>query len=166
MKKIIQFLSVASAVIFLAGCGGKTEDKIPCPVAFDKHDRCHICGMVILNYPGAKAQVFVQGEKDPLKFCSVKDGFVYVLQPENARRAVAFWVSDFGNKQDLPLHEKMLKAQEAFFNVGSDVRGAMGKSILPFAAKEEVLAFTKEHEGKIVKYSEVNLELLKSLKGL
>lgn len=166
MKKIIQLLSVAAAVIFLAGCGGKTEDKIPGPVAFDKHDRCHICGMVILNYPGAKAQVFVQGEKDPLKFCSVKDGFVYVLQPENARRAVAFWVSDFGNKQDLPLHEKMLKAQEAFFNVGSDVRGAMGKSILPFAAKEEVQAFTKEHEGKIVKYSEVNLELLKSLKGL
>ena len=54
-----------------------------------------------------------------------------------------FWVSDFGNKKDIPLHEKMLLAQKAFFNAGSDVRGAMGKSILPFATKEEVQAFTK-----------------------
>ena len=71
--------------------------------------------MVILNYPGAKAQVFVKGEKEPLKFCSVKDGFVYVLQPENAKRTVAFWVSDFGNKKDIPLHEKMLTADVIVF---------------------------------------------------
>ena len=109
--------------------------------------------------------IFVKGEKEPLKFCSVKDGFVYVLQPENAKRTVGFWVSDFGNKKDIPLHEKMLLAQKAFFNAGSDVRGAMGKSILPFATKEEVQAFTKEHGGTIVNYSEVNLGLLKSLKG-
>lgn len=164
MKKLIQVVCAFAAAALLAGCSGKSEDQIPGPVAFDKHDRCHICGMVILNYPGAKAQVFVKGEKEPLKFCSVKDGFVYVLQPENAKRTVAFWVSDFGNKKDIPLHEKMLTAEKAFFNAGSDVRGAMGKSILPFATKGEVEAFTKEHGGKIVNYSEVNLELLKSLK--
>lgn len=84
---------------------------------------------------------------------------------ENAKRTVAFWVSDFGNKKDIPLHEKMLSAQKAFFNAGSDVRGAMGKSILPFATKGDVEAFTKEHGGTIVNYSEVNLGLLKSLKG-
>ena len=110
MKKLIQVVCAFAAAALLAGCSGKSEDQIPGPVAFDKHDRCHICGMVILNYPGAKAQVFVKGEKEPLKFCSVKDGFVYVLQPENAKRTVAFWVSDFGNKKDIPLHEKMLTA--------------------------------------------------------
>ena len=103
MEKLIQVFCTVAAAALLAGCSGKSEDKIPGPVAFDKHDRCHICGMVILNYPGAKAQVFVKGEKEPLKFCSVKDGFVYVLQPENAKRTVAFWVSDFGNKKDIPL---------------------------------------------------------------
>ena len=107
MEKLIQVFCTVAAAALLAGCSGKSEDKIPGPVAFDKHDRCHICGMVILNYPGAKAQVFVKGEKEPLKFCSVKDGFVYVLQPENAKRTVAFWVSDFGNKKDIPLHEKL-----------------------------------------------------------
>ena len=89
MEKLIQVFCTVAAAALLAGCSGKSEDKIPGPVAFDKHDRCHICGMVILNYPGAKAQVFVKGEKEPLKFCSVKDGFVYVLQPENAKRTVA-----------------------------------------------------------------------------
>ena len=163
MKKLIQVVCAFAAAALLAGCSGKSEDQIPGPVAFDKHDRCHICGMVILNYPGAKAQVFVKGEKEPLKFCSVKDGFVYVLQPENAKRTVAFWVSDFGNKKDIPLHEKMLTAEKAFFNAGSDVRGAMGKSILPFATKGEVEAFTKENGGKIVNYYEVNLEILKSI---
>ena len=165
MKKFFHVLCAAVAVVLLVGCSGKSEDKIPGPVAFNKHDRCHICGMVILNYSGAKAQLSVKGEKEPLKFCSVKDGFVYVLQPENVSRTVAFYVSDFGNKKDVPLHEKMLTAEKAFFNAGSDVRGAMGKSILPFATKGEVEAFTKEHGGKIVNYSEVNLELLKSLKG-
>ena len=116
MEKLIQVFCTVAAAALLAGCSGKSEDKIPGPVAFDKHDRCHICGMVILNYPGAKAQVFVKGEKEPLKFCSVKDGFVYVLQPENAKRTVAFWVSDFGNKKDIPLHEKMLLAQKALLS--------------------------------------------------
>ena len=69
MKKLIQVVCAFAAAALLAGCSGKSEDKIPGPVAFDKHDRCHICGMVILNYPGAKAQVFVKGEKEPLKFC-------------------------------------------------------------------------------------------------
>ncbi len=165
MKKFFSLLGVVLAAIAITGCSPKDESKKINPVAFTKHDRCHICGMVILNYPGAKAEVFVAGEKEPLKFCSVKDGFVYALQPENAKRVEAFFVSDFGNDKDIPLHEKMLLAQKAVFNAGSDVRGAMGKSILPFANQEAVQKFTKEHGGNIVNYSEVNLDLLKSLKG-
>ena len=61
MEKLIQVFCTVAAAALLAGCSGKSEDKIPGPVAFDKHDRCHICGMVILNYPGAKAQVFWVG---------------------------------------------------------------------------------------------------------
>lgn len=72
MEKLIQVFCTVAAAALLAGCSGKSEDKIPGPVAFDKHDRCHICGMVILNYPGAKAQVFVKGEKEPLNFVPSK----------------------------------------------------------------------------------------------
>lgn len=165
MKKIFSLLAAAACVLVIGGCSSEKDTKTFSPAAFTKHDRCLICGMVILNYPGAKAQVYVKGEKEPLKFCSVKDGFVYSLQPENAKKVEAFFVSDFGNTKDAPLHEKMLLAEKAVYNACSDVRGAMGKSILPFANKEAVEKFTKEHGGKIVNYSEVNLELLKSLKG-
>ena len=58
----------------------------------------------------------------------------------------------------------MLTAEKAFFNAGSDVAERWGNRF-SFATKGEVEAFTKEHGGKIVNYSEVNLELLKSLKG-
>ena len=60
MEKLIQVFCTVAAAALLAGCSGKSEDKIPGPVAFDKHDRCHICGMVILNYPGSG---FCKGRK-------------------------------------------------------------------------------------------------------
>lgn len=164
MKNTFKILSLAAAVL-LIGCTPKQKDTLPAPVAFDKHDRCHICGMVILNYPGAKAEVFVKGEKEPLKFCSVKDGFTYILQPENSPRVQVFYVTDFGNTADIPLQNKMLEATKAIYDVGSDVRGAMGKSILPFATKEAADKFAKEHGGEIVRYDQVDLSVIKSLKG-
>lgn len=118
MKKFFHVLCAAAAVVLLVGCSGKVKIKFPVPLLSISMIVAISAGMVILNYSGAKAQLFVKGEKEPLKFCSVKDGFVYVLQPENVSRTVAFYVSDFGNKKDVPLHEKMLTAQKAFFNAG------------------------------------------------
>lgn len=164
MKIFFKILSVV-AVVVLIGCSPKEKEIIPTAVPFDKHDRCHICGMVILNYPGAKAEVFVKGEKEPLKFCSVKDGFTYALQPENRPRIQAFYVSDFGNTADVPLHSKMLEASKAIYDVGSDIRGAMGKSILPFASKEAADKFAQEHGGQVVRYDEIDFSVLQSLKS-
>ena len=156
-------LTVTSAV--LSGCSKQSPAPELKPLPFSKHDRCHICGMVILNYPGAKAQIFIKNEKEPLKFCSVKDGFTFILQPENARRAAAFFVSDFGNSTEAQLHEKMLSAKDAFYVAGSDVHGAMGKTILPFKTKDQAQAFMREHGGKLLSYTQVTLEEIKALKG-
>lgn len=121
--------------------------------------------MIILNYSGAKAQIFIKNEKEPLKFCSVKDGFTFILQPENAKRAVAFFVNDFGNSTDAQPHEKMISAKDAFYVAGSDVHGAMGKSLLPFKTKDQAQAFMREHGGKLLYYRQVTLEEIKALKG-
>lgn len=165
MQLLSKLLLTSFLTVFLVGCNNSEQKAALQPVVFDKHDRCQICGMVILNYPGAKAQVFIKDNKEALKFCSVKDGFVFILQPENNKRLRNFFVSDFGNAKEIPLNEKMLKAQDAVYVAGSDVRGAMGKSILPFATEDAAKAFKAQHGGTIVKYNEVNLELLNSLKG-
>lgn len=165
MKFALKIILTVLALSIVAGCGEEKKTTIPTPVAFDKHDRCLICGMVILNYPGAKAQTFIEGEKEPQKFCSVKDGFVFVLQPENARRLVVFYVSDYGSERKGGIPEKLLNAKEATYVVGSDVRGAMGKSILPFASREEARKFASSHGGDVLGFTDINLQVLKSLKG-
>lgn len=53
MEKLIQVFCTVAAAALLADAAEKVKIKSG-PVAFDKHDRCHICGMVILNYPEQK----------------------------------------------------------------------------------------------------------------
>ena len=61
---------------------------------------------------------------------------------------------------------KQVDARQAFFVIGSDVYGPMGKELVPFAKRADAHAFYKDHKGKmILRFGDVNLNpnLLKSL---
>ena len=85
MVKKTLFAAVCVAAM-LSGCGGEEAPKAHQPVPIGAHDRCHLCGMVIVHYEGPKAQIFIKDVEEPLKFCSGRDAFTFALQPENARR--------------------------------------------------------------------------------
>jgi len=46
----------------LAGCGEKEEVQQSLePVAFHDTDECHVCGMIISDFPGPKGQAVEKG---------------------------------------------------------------------------------------------------------
>ena len=158
MKKLIQVVCAFAPPLSLPDAAEKVKIKFQAPSHLISTIVAISAAWLFLIIPVPKPR-FCKGRKEPLKFCSVKGRFCLCSAAGECKTNRGFWVSDFGNKKIFRAHEKMLTAEKAFFNAGSDVRGAMGKSILPFATKGEVEAFIKEHGGKIVNYSEVNLEL-------
>ena len=53
---------------------------------------------------------------------------------------------------------------QAFYVVGSDVFGPMGRELIPFAKDEEAREFLKDHKGKsLLKFQEVTPVLIKTL---
>lgn len=82
LKTAAAACAAALAAVLLAGCGDEASKKTYSPVPFTKHDRCHLCGMVLAHYEGPKAQIIIKGAEDtPLMFCSGRDAFTYALQP-------------------------------------------------------------------------------------
>ena len=57
-----------------------------------------------------------------------------------------------------------LDAKEAFFVVGSDVFGPMGKELIPFSKRTEAEEFLRDHRGKqILRFGDVNRAVLEGL---
>ena len=54
----------------------------------------------------------------------------------------------------------------AFFVVGSDVYGPMGRELIPFKNEGDAKGFMKDHQGKtLLKFQEVTPEIVKGLDG-
>jgi len=59
---------------------------------------------------------------------------------------------------------KPIDARQAYFVVGSDVYGPMGKELVPFGKAADAQAFFKDHKGKkVLHFNEVSPAILKSL---
>ena len=57
-----------------------------------------------------------------------------------------------------------IDARTAYFVVGSDVYGPMGRELIPFARANDAREFMKDHRGKVIlRFSDVTLEVLKGL---
>lgn len=156
-----RFLMAAALCALLAGCSDKAAETVK-PVAFEAHDRCHMCGMVIVHYPGPKAEVFIKGAEDEtVKFCSGRDAFTFALQPENARRLLGFFIHDMGATDwDSPSDQALIDATKAWFVYGHDVEGVMGNEPAAFSSQDKAQAFMAKHGGKLYAYKDVTLELL------
>jgi nitrous oxide reductase accessory protein NosL len=98
-----------------------------------------------------------------LFFDGVKDFFTYYYTmqkytPERIQAGIAtITVNDYYTL-------KPIDARQAFFVVGSDVYGPMGKELVPFGKAADAQAFFKDHKGKkILRFNEVTPAILKSM---
>ncbi len=147
------------AAILLAAvlAAGSTPPAKPGP-----RDKCPVCGMFVARYPDWLAGAVLRdgsrrwfdGAKDLLKFWL--DPGRYLPGLGRADLASAF-VTDYYALAPVPLGE-------AFFVLGSDVYGPMGKELVPFARRAEAEEFLRDHRGqRILKLDEVTPELLRGL---
>jgi copper chaperone NosL len=127
-------------------------------------DKCPVCGMFVAKYPDwvtairfrDGAAIFFDGAKDMFKYYfnlkkynpSKKQADIEVLQ-----------VTDYYSLSPA-------NGFEAYYVLGSDVYGPMGRELIPFAKEEDAREFMKDHKGQnMLRFKEVTAEKIKELDG-
>lgn len=155
-------LMLLLSVGLLAGC---TEDEqaamVQQAVAIESGEECHLCGMIITNYPGPKGQLFSKGIEGNLKFCSTRDMFAFIVDPENSHNVKQAFVHDMAvTPWDHPDEETYVDAREAWYVIGHSKQGAMGATLASFARQEDAQAFADAEGGEILGFEQIDLQVL------
>lgn len=165
MKKLVQSVSVVLVSFMLFACQQSNADKVSAIEAakIESGDQCHLCGMVIQNFPGPKGQLVLKGDEQARKFCSNRDAFTYYLQPENQHRKQAIFVHDMSKTPwESPSDDHFIAAESAFYVYGSNRKAAMGVALASFSSKESAHEFMQEFGGEMLMFEDITLELLAS----
>ena len=149
MKRTVVILVLLS--LWLVAPAAAAEKAPPAPSAKDK---CPVCGMFVAPYPNWVGQiVFKDGGRS--YFDGPKDLFTYYFAPEkygSARKRADIadiHVTDYYSVS-------AIDGRKAFYVIGSDVRGPMGKELVPFAKKSDADGFLKDHHGqKVLRFDEI-----------
>lgn len=166
---IVPATLIMALALMLAACSESKEvtREKPDPVHFESGDECHVCGMAITRFPGPKGEAIAGKEEQVRKFCSTRDMFSWVLQPENVNRDHVLYVHDMAETEwDKPDDAALIDAREAFYVVGSERSGAMGPTLASFAEKSAAEAFAEEFGGEVVAFADVTMEHLSSGGGM
>jgi copper chaperone NosL len=151
---LLVLLSLWSAVPAIAA-----EKAPPMPSARDK---CAVCGMFVAPYPNWLG-VIVYKDGGRFFFDGPKDLFTYYLAPEKygpaGKRAdiAKIYVTEYYSVT-------AIDGRKAYYVIGSDVRGPMGKELVPFAKKTDADGFLKDHHGrKVLSFDEITRATLNNL---
>ncbi|MDX1755372.1 MAG: nitrous oxide reductase accessory protein NosL [Marinobacter sp.] len=165
------WVGLALLLMWLAGCSPSGDGVTGAhkPVHFESGDECHVCGMVIQRFSGPKGQAIGSNAEEGeivRKFCSTRDLFAWVLQPENIHRNLTLYVHNMAQTDwKNPADTALIDAREAFFVVGSSREGAMGPSLASFASQQAAEDFAERFGGSVLEFSHVTLAHLQSGTG-
>lgn len=152
---------------FLTACGDKQEDSQPSSLSslhITQQDECHLCGMLIKGFPGPKGAIQIDSATALRKFCSSNDLFAYLLQPENVQLKKQAYVHDMANADwHTPDDEAFVQVEEAWYVIEHKLKGAMGPTIASFGKQEAAENFVQNHQGKIIRFQDISLELISQL---
>jgi len=149
-------LTLTLALITGAYCG---ERK---PVKPSPKDKCPVCGMFVAKYPDFLAEIlfkdgsslFFDGSKDMFKcYFNLKK-----YQPsKNSSDIDSIYVNDYYGLT-------FIDGSKAFYVMGSDIYGPMGRELIPFEKETDAREFMKDHKGKsMLKFTDVTPDVLKGL---
>jgi len=135
---------------------------LPAPSRPSPRDKCPVCGMFVAKYPDFLAQtVFADGAV--FHFDGVKDMMKFIFRLDRyspGRKSsdmIAVYVTDYYSMT-------FIDGRKAFYVIGSDVYGPMGKELIPFRKKTEAEEFLKDHQGKrLLTYGEITPDLIRKI---
>ncbi len=153
------------ALALLAACDDETSRALPSPLTLNDDAAGYYCQMVILEHEGPKAQLFLAGAPAPLWFSQVRDGLAYLKSPEQEGEILVLYVNDMGKAKSYaePGADNWIKAQDAFYVVGSDAIGGMGApELVPFGTAEHAEEFAAARGGAVMKLEDIPVETVLS----
>lgn len=143
------------AVAMLSACGQSETATGVAPVEITQGTSCVLDGMLLVDYPGPKAQIHYAGQPEPDFFCDTVEMFNIYLQPEQARAVRALYVQDMGKADWDQPQDHWIDAKNAFYVHGSKRRGSMGPTIASFALEADAARFATEYGGKVYRFADV-----------
>ncbi len=150
---------VASIFLFFALQAGAVEQGFVKPGATEK---CPVCGMFVAKYPDWACEVIFKDGGHAV-FDGPKDLFKYLVNLKEyapGRTAADIdrvFVNDY-------YAVTPIDGRTAFYVLGSDTTGPMGREIIPFAREADAQEFLRDHHGKkVLRFKEITPSILKEL---
>jgi len=132
------------------------------PIKPSPKDKCPVCGMFVAKYPDFLAEILFK-DGSSAYFDGTKDMFKYYFnlkkyQPsKNISDIDSIYVTNY-------YHLTMIDGLSAYYVLGSDIYGPMGRELIPFEKEADAKEFMKDHKGKsILRFKEIHYEMIKTL---
>lgn len=132
------------------------------PVKPSPTDKCPVCGMFVAKYPDFTTHLAYR-DRTVVFFDGSKDMFKYLLNlkkyaPGKTDASIGeISVADYYSLAQID-------ARSAWFVIGSDVYGPMGKELIAFAREADAREFSRDHKGKkILRFRDVTPAVLAGL---
>lgn len=146
--------------VFLAATTGVADP--PKTLKPSVRERCPVCGMFVSKYPNFIAAVTTSDGRTSY-FDGPKDMFKFLTEPKRylaQKAALHVWpisVTDY--YRVMPID-----GRSAWYVIGSDVRGPMGKELIPFGSEQDAREFQRDHQGRrILRFEQITAADLKEL---
>jgi nitrous oxide reductase accessory protein NosL len=132
------------------------------PIKPTAKDKCPVCGMFVAKYPDFLAEILFKDGSSAF-FDGTKDMFKYYLnlkkyQPSKKISDIdSIYVTDY-------YHLTLIDGLPAYYVLGSDIYGPMGRELIPFEKEADAKEFMKDHQGKsVLRLKEINDKVIKTL---
>jgi copper chaperone NosL len=132
------------------------------PVKPGAKDKCPVCGMFVSKYPDFLAQIIFRDGSHAM-FDGSKDMFKYYLNmktynPSKRPSEIdSVYVTDYYSL-------KPVDGLKAYYVIGSDINGPMGRELIPFEKEGDAKEFLKDHKGKkLVLFNQVTALMLRGM---
>jgi len=146
-----------SAAFTTPTAGGDRKPLKPSP-----KDKCPVCGMFVAKYPDFLGQIIFK-DGSALFFDGAKDMFKCYLNPKKYSPGKSLsdidsiYVTDYYGLTPID-------GFKAFYVMGSDIYGPMGRELIPFEKETDAKEFMKDHKGQsMLKFTDVAVGILKNL---
>ena len=150
----------ALAAAALTACGkSETASKLE-PLEINQGTSCTLDGMLLVDYPGPKAQIHYAGQAEPDFFCDTVEMFNVYLKPEQVRAVRGLFVQDMGKADWDDPRDHWIDAKNAYYVHGSKRHGSMGPTIASFAQEADAAKFAAEYGGKVYRFADVTPDMV------
>jgi copper chaperone NosL len=156
VKRIFCSVSIVFLLVSYAAAGDRK------PVKPSAKDKCQVCGMFVAKYPDFLAQIIFKDGSYAM-FDGSKDMFKYYLNMKkyNPSKKISdidsIFVTDYYSLSTVD-------GLKAYYVIGSDIYGPMGRELIPFSKASDAQEFMKDHKGKaIVRFNSLTAEMLKEM---